>query len=412
MLRIHRLFTCLLLVALVFSACQPITQQPTPTASPPQGLRSDAPPYGVRGPYVVGVRDFVIEPTQGLTRSLTVSVWYPALNPAGKPEAITYHLGFPTNTNPDLAIAGRALVDAALDLAGGPYPLVIYSHGGWAYRQDAVYLMEQLASYGFVVMAPLHEDNWGTLFENFYKSEISRPQDIVRTIDFAETVTADGPLAGLIDTSQVAVAGWSLGGQIAMEMGGARLNFAEQQTHYCMAFPDDQRCAFYTDHLEEMSALVGLDAVPLGYWPDWSDPRVDAVVLLEPAEGSLGAQPPALRVPVLLIEGTEDRPGYRMAGIDSMDKTGVIFQNAAHFIMGNSCATVPGMATAGYAMLCSDPVWDMDRSHDLVSHFVTAFLLAELKGDAEAAKSLAPANVAFPGIQYETTAFNKTRMEP
>ena len=31
--------------------------------------------------------------------------------------------------------------------------------------------------------------------------------------------------------------------------------------------------------------------------------------------------------------------------------------------------------------------------------------LAELKGDSEAAKALAPENVTFPGIQYETTEF-------
>ena len=49
----------------------------------------------------------------------------------------------------------------------------------------------------------------------------------------------------------------------------------------------------------------------------------------------------------------------------------------------------------------------MDRAHDLINHFVTAFLLAELKGDSEAAKALAPENVTFPGIQYETTQFGK-----
>ena len=47
----------------------------------------------------------------------------------------------------------------------------------------------------------------------------------------------------------------------------------------------------------------------------------------------------------------------------------------------------------------------MDRAHDLINHFVTAFLLAELKGDGEAAAALAPQNVNFPGIQYETTGY-------
>ena len=51
---------------------------------------------------------------------------------------------------------------------------------------DSRFFAEHLASHGFVVMAALHEDNWGTLFETTYKSEISRPQDMVRQLDFAE----------------------------------------------------------------------------------------------------------------------------------------------------------------------------------------------------------------------------------
>ena len=73
-------------------------------------------------------------------------------------------------------------------------------------------------------MAAVHEDNWGTLFESTYKSEISRPQDMVRQLDFAEALTAPkGEMAGLIDMEHVAVTGQSFGGAIALEMGGARL---------------------------------------------------------------------------------------------------------------------------------------------------------------------------------------------
>ena len=416
MLRFNRLSTILLLAALILSACQPI-QLVAPgqetVAAPalvpqPHTPRPDAPTYGVRGPYAVGVRDFVIEGTKEYSRAITVSVWYPALNVAGKPEAITYHLGIPNSPTPDFTVAGRALVDALPDLANTPYPLVVYSHGGWMFRQDAVYLLEQLASHGFVVMAAVHEDNWSTILENFYRSEISRPQDISREIDFAQELTAaGGALAGLVDTEHVAVSGWSLGGQVAMEKGGARLNLVEQQANHCIAYPDDQRCAFYAEPIPEMAQLAGLAALPAGFWPDWRDPRVDALMLLEPAEGSLGAQPPTLNVPVLLIEGTEDRPGYGITGIDSVHKTGVVFEYANHFIMGNRCAAVPGMVDAGFYFACSDPVWDMDRAHDLINHFATAFLLAELKGDTEAAKALAPENVVFPGIEYETTAYGE-----
>lgn len=189
-----------------------VTTAPKTTAAvepqpQPHQPRPDAPPYAARGPYAVGVRDFVIDTPE---RQIPVSVWYPALNTEGAEETVLYTLGFPTNANPDFTIAGRALVDAAPDLSGGPYPLVIHSHGGWSFRQEAAYLVEHLASHGFVVMAAGHEDNWGILLEDqLYKSEISRSKDIARELDFAgELTAANGALAGLIDTEQVAVSGW------------------------------------------------------------------------------------------------------------------------------------------------------------------------------------------------------------
>ena len=63
------------------------------------------------------------------------------------------------------------------------------------------------------------------------------------------------------------------------------------------------------------------------------------------------------------------------------------------------------MVDFGLFFLCADPVWDMDRAHDLINHFTTAFLLATLKGDGEARAALAPDAVQFPGVQYETTGF-------
>lgn len=51
------------------------------------------------------------------------------------------------------------------------------------------------------------------------------------------------------------------------------------------------------------------------------------------------------------------------------------------------------------------PMWSI--AFRLTNGGMAAFLLAELKGDTEAAKALAPANVVFPGIQYETTVFGE-----
>jgi len=55
--------------------------------------------------------------------------------------------------------------------------------------------------------------------------------------------------------------------------------------------------------------------------------------------------------------------------------------------------------------MCIDSIWDRDRTNDLTNHFTTAFLLATLKGDADAAAALAPEAVQFPGITYETVGY-------
>ena len=427
MLRINRWLTLLLLAALILSACQPIQPlapgQAAPSAPASQGAvlqppqpRPDAPTYGQRGPYAVGVRELVTESATEGERPLRVTVWYPALLPAGAEEAVTYTMDFLADPATGFPTGGRALRDAAPDLAGGAYPLVLYSHGAWCFPAMGGFLTEHLASHGFVVMAAVHEDNWGTIFQSTYKSEISRPRDLVRMLDFAEIVTApQGTLAGLIDMAHVAVAGQSFGGQIALELGGARLNLTEWQAGFCQAYPDDTDCKDYPAHLAEMASLAGLNAVPGGLWPDWSDPRVDIVVASAPAVSLFGNDGlAAMTRPFLLLHGTNDnvagpalayqQPYEKLTGAD---KTRVLFANADHMIFGNACTAYPGMVDAGFYFVCSDAVWDVARAHDLTNHFVTAFLLAELKGDAEAAKALSPETVTFPGLQYETTAFSQ-----
>jgi CubicO group peptidase (beta-lactamase class C family) len=418
MLRAKRALILFVLLALILSAIQPVSA--SPVAAPlaqsggelaPPTPRPDAPHYGARGPYSVGVRDFVIDAPE---RRIPVTVWYPALNPEGAEESVTYTMDFMADPAAGFPTGGRALRDAEPDGSGGPYPLVLYSHGAWCFPAIAGFFTEHLASHGFVVMAPVHEDNWGTIFESTWRSEISRPQDMKRVLDFAEESTAPGgELDGLIDMENVAVTGQSFGGATALEMGGARLNLAEWQETFCVDFPEDEDCEAYPPHFEEMAALAGLDAVPEGLWPDWSDPRIDVVLATAPGVSMLGGGGlEGMNRPFMLLMGTGDNwvgPAheYRQtyATLPGPDKSRVLFENADHTIFGNACPAYPGMVDAGFYFNCSDLVWDMNRAHDLTNHFAAAFLLAKLKGDADAAAALAPENVAFPGIQYETTGY-------
>lgn len=425
MLRSNRTFTLLVLVALIFGACQPIrpvtpAQEPAPSASglapQPHIPRPDAPTYGVRGPYAVGVRNFTIPDPQ---RPLTATIWYPAQKPTGDSASITYMEHYPP-LFPEMPIAGQAILNGTPDASKGPYPLVVFSHGNGFTRLQSVYLLEHLASYGFVVVAADHTgNNLSKLGEANYAWYIYRPKDIERVVAYVDGLTATGgALANLIDSKQMAIMGHSFGASTALRYAGAPLNFG-----WCVKNVELEKsfanpyCGELLAKQKELAQLAGLTSVPAGNWPAIENSRAVAVVALSPDYDEWGSEyesVTAIQIPALIMVGTKDRfnPADYAANpifkhLSSQHKSLVTLEGADHLVFANACHAMPAFVSPDWYFVCSDPVWDMDRAHDLVNHFVTAFLLAELKGDKEAAKALVPENVAFPGIQYETTGFNQ-----
>jgi predicted dienelactone hydrolase len=316
----------------------------------------------------------------------------------------TYNVEFPNMLS--VSVQGHVMPDADPDLSGGPYPLVVAVHGHGAYHLWGIYLFEQLASRGFVVMSVQYQDNLGAMDSPIYASLISRPDDVTRQIDYAST------MPDLIDIERVAVIGHSLGGYTALAAGGAQLDM-NYYAEWCDGHRelDELGCQQVLDNLDAMAELAGLDTVPEGLWPSRGDSRVDVIVALSPGGRYLGPNgTQSVSVPTLLMGGSGDtaaQPEYNFyepyTGMGSAEKTMVILENANHMFSTNSCDEVPLFAGMGFFEYCSDEVWDMDRAHDLTNHFVTAFLLAQLYEDADAAAALAPDAVTFPGVRYETT---------
>lgn len=377
----------------------------TSIAQEPAGLRPDAPTYAVRGPYAVGARDFVIEGDA----PVHITVWYPALNPSKANEEITYVISDDHPDFPGMQVTGHAIQDAAVDLAKGPYPLVVYGPGLAGWRQFSVFMPEHWASQGIVTIA---FDPRGETFESYWEGAVTRPLDIQRIIAYADTLTAQGgELAGLIDTEHVAVAGHSSGGWGALAGGGAQYDLSWCAANAeLVATYDLSNCHQFVPHQEDIAVQFGLDEAPQGLWPAKYDARVDAVITLAPDGDIWGADYTGLanvEVPTMVMYGSEDdmvfaKPIYEHLG--TVEKSQVIFEGADHMIFANTCEAAPWFAEVTY-WVCSDAVWDMDRAHDLINHFTTAFLLAELKDDTEAATALAAENVDFHGISYETTAY-------
>lgn len=416
----NRVFLLILIAVLIVSALSANVAAQEGEEPVRTGIRPDAPPYALHGPYWVGTQDFVADPDS--ERPLSLAVWYPALNENGSEDYAVYDLGIGDMVGPEatLITEGHALADATPALAEAPYPLVVISHGLGGSRYVLFGLSEHLASYGFVVVAiehtgtALREGFEGTAdvgSPNNIQSLYYRPSDVVRTIAYADTLTAaTGQLAGLIDTDHVAVWGPSTGGTTVFQAGGASIDFSALTT-WCADKETDpfaeESCQFL-GHQEELAQLYEVDDLEAALFPPLWDTRVDALVAAAPggelqAFGDDGIA--AVEIPTLILFGSLDPlvlPEYNAYWayneISSPDKGLVTFEGGGHLIFMN--CPIAFKDVCGY-----DAVWDIDRAHDLINHFTTAFLLAELYGDADAAAALAPDAVQFPGITYEATGY-------
>jgi predicted dienelactone hydrolase len=361
--------------------------------------RPDAPKYGRRGAYAVGTRELSAEGLPNIT------IWYPAVRVQGQPQRATYQYG-------PLIGEGRAYRDAPADLRGAPYPLLIFSHGLGGARIQSVFYAEHLASHGFVVMAA---DHTGSTFadllrgraDGILESFARRPLEILRQIEYAAALNADDEtLRGAIDAETVSVTGHSFGGYTALAAAGAQLNINAIREGCESGKLPEQQCLFVRSE-EVIWRARGLSAAPEGLYPPTADPRIKAAVALAPSSaptfGEAGAA--ALRVPLMIIVGSKDqatppeRDSYPIyQSVSSAQKALVVFENAGHYIFVEQC--VPALIALGRFEQCSDLVWDMQRAHDLINHFATAFFLHALKGDPAAKAALDPTAVQFIGITY------------
>ncbi|MFQ3535433.1 MAG: alpha/beta fold hydrolase [Aggregatilineales bacterium] len=361
--------------------------------------RPDAPKYGRRGIYAVGTRELSLEDLPNIT------IWYPAVRLQGQPERAVYQYGL-------LRGEGRAYRDGQPDLRGAPYPLILFSHGLGGARIQSVFYAEHLASHGFVVMAADHP---GSAFadllrgspERILESFARRPLEILRLLEYAAALNAeDEALRGLIDVETVGVTGHSFGGYTALAAGGAQLNINALREG-CQGGKLPAQLCLYIQSEEVVWRARGLSEAPQGLYPPTTDPRIKAVVALAPSSaplfGSEGAA--ALRLPLMIIVGSQDqatppeRDSYPIYNaVSSQRKALVVFENAGHYIFVEQC--VPALIALGRFEQCSDLVWDMQRAHDLINHFATAFFRHTLKGDAEARAALDPTAATFIGVTY------------
>ena len=242
------------------------------------------PPPEMRGDFNVGETKFAATMTGG--RVTTIQVFYPTL---ADQSASQY-----TVVTPAGPYVLRSPLGAVHDaqVAPGPFPLVVYDHGGPVAGADNVRLSqlslhESMASHGFIVAVALHSSD-----------SVIRARDLPLVIDrmLARSATDGDLMANSIDSAKIGISGFSAGGAAAI---AAAQGWSEK----------------------------GLAA----------DSRIKAMVVYEPGTFNYSAQTDAgnLTMPYLIMGGTQywigaTIPPYFNATVNSPQRYFVQNPNAVH----------------------------------------------------------------------------------
>ena len=272
-------------------------------------------PFGAGVTHIVFTKQSAVDPLQ--PRALDTYIWYPTAAGAGPIDGGT-----------------GAVIGAPLDTSGGPYPIVLFSHGSCGYALQSSFLMPLIAARGYVVVAPPHPGNTINEFPacgsitNQVNSVVERPEDMMFVLDEMLAANADplSPFFGTLDPSRVAMTGHSFGG--------------------------------LTTYLVQAR-----------------DPRITVAVPMAPATGSTQG---GLTVPSLTLLGVIDtnvsNPNARLAyGRSTAPKALVEIEHAGHYAFSNAC-----FASAS----CNPPVTlTQAEAHDGVLRWIIPFLEWRLRGD-------------------------------
>lgn len=354
-----------------------------------------APELAAYGPLPVGVRTVSAvdrdrpdvlrtkdgEPTARYDRPFVLEVWYPAALAPGQAPGVLYQT---MARDPSIAVTlrGRAVRDAAAAGTGGPFPLVILSHGYPGNRYLMSHLGENLASKGFIVASIDHADSTYDDQQAFASTLYNRPLDQLFVLNELTRLAAPGSgsfLSGRLDTSRTGLVGYSMGGYGLINVIGG--GFSESAQTMRGAPPN---------------RMLGERAAGNRAYRATIDPRIKAAIAIGPwgmqaglwdAEGLAG-----IRTPVLFVAGSvDDVSGYARGvralfeGTVNADRHLLTLVNANHNAAAPHPAPAETLSATGRAVVAytqhADPVWDTVRMNNILQHFATAYFDRHLKGD-------------------------------
>lgn len=177
---------------------------------------------GERGPWAVGAATVVLD-------GVTTEIWYPAewgSEADSEPLAYDIRYALPESEQAKISDAKNPLQicdcysQLPIDAQHGPYPVVVFIHGTASWRTQSITQMTHWASRGFIVVSSDHAGLWLADSLAAVCGQPGGTQDLSGDTDkvLAALAAPSGDLeflAGHVDTTRVAIAGHSAGGNAA-----------------------------------------------------------------------------------------------------------------------------------------------------------------------------------------------------
>ena len=314
-------------------------------------LLPDAPELAGRGDYSVGVQTIDLIHNDQIdilnygkdsdslyNRHLKVEVWYPAEITEESEELVMYEDVMGNANSPDRPIIpftflGRASRDAHPERNGGPYPLIIVSHGYTGSRLLFTYLTENLASKGYVVVSIDHTESTFRDAAGFNSTLLNRSLDILFVLNEIAKLSDNSSsfLYGIVNADLTALIGYSMGGYGVINVAGAGYS---------------PQAAKLFASMSGGSSALNRRVVGNSEYEASIDPRIKVVVAFAPwgmqravwnKDGLAG-----IRIPSLFVAGSEDDiSGYEKGtkaifeGAINSDRYLLTYLNARHNVAPN-----------------------------------------------------------------------------